>query len=254
MQRVVRVFDEVAAVYDEVLPFFRGFATELVAAIAPAPGTRLLDLAAGAGAITERALARGCVVTAVDAAPAMIARIAAEHPGATAMVMDIHRLDFPSGAFDVVTAGFVMHLVDDPAAVAREAQRVLAPAGRFVFTVPGPPADPAAPLDTVNQLFSEFTQYLPAGGSMGATFDAIRLLADAGFADMTQTHLQVEFTVPDAETLWRWLHSHGTRAFLDDLPPARRADFHRRLIEALDTQGEFILARTALVYTGYAVE
>lgn len=48
--------------------------------LAPVPGTRVLDLGAGRGALTAAALARGCQVTAVDCAPGMVERISTQYP------------------------------------------------------------------------------------------------------------------------------------------------------------------------------
>ena len=66
-RKVISVFDRVAERYDEVLPFFSSFARELAAVLPLAPGVRVLDLGAGRGAVTAEALARACVVTAIDA-------------------------------------------------------------------------------------------------------------------------------------------------------------------------------------------
>ena len=108
-----KLFDRVANDYDEVVPFFAGFGAAIMAAIDPPTGCRFLDLGAGTGALTAPALDRGCVVTAVDAAPAMCERLAAAYPAAAVQVMDAQNLDFPSGSFDLVAASFVIHVLDD---------------------------------------------------------------------------------------------------------------------------------------------
>ena len=43
--------------------------------------------------------------------------------------MDIDRLDFADSSFDLVTAGLVLQVLDDPAAAIAEIRRVLAPVG-----------------------------------------------------------------------------------------------------------------------------
>jgi len=140
------LFDRVAGDYDEVVPFFAEYGQAIVAALDPQPGCRFLDLGAGRGALTGPAVARGCVVAAVDAAPGMVSRLAAAFPAVEARVMDAQALGLATGSFDLVAASFVIHVLDDPAAGVAEAFRVLAPGGRFAFTgASARVASPAAP-------------------------------------------------------------------------------------------------------------
>jgi O-methyltransferase/aklanonic acid methyltransferase len=246
---VVRVFDEVAGEYDTVLPFFARLAHAIAAKVDLRPGIRLLDLGCGTGAITGEALARGCRVTAVDAAPSMIKRVEAAHLGATAYVMDAHELRFPDRTFDAVIAAFVMHVLDDPAAAVREVHRILASGGWFAFAVPGGPADPTEPPDVTVGLFEEFSAYLRPGGSMGRPLDAHQLLIDGGFSGLTTTPIELRLHVADGQTVWRWLNTHGTKAFVDDLPEERRREFHDELVKRVGPDGVEI-RRTAWLHTG----
>jgi SAM-dependent methyltransferase len=108
-------FDRLADRYDQVIPFFGELAKELLDILDPAVGTRLLDLGTGRGAIATAAAARGCTVTAVDAAPRMVGLLAAAHPEIDARLMDIHDLDLPDHSYDLATAGFVVHMpIADP--------------------------------------------------------------------------------------------------------------------------------------------
>lgn len=119
-----------------VTPFFRPFALELARRAARGHPRRVLELAAGTGAVT-RELVAACPdadVTATDLNPAMVELAAGRVPGPTWQVADAVRLPFPDAAFDVVVCGFgVMFLPDRPAAYA-EVARVLVPGGRFLFT------------------------------------------------------------------------------------------------------------------------
>jgi hypothetical protein len=85
------LFDRLADRYDQVIPFFAGFGTQLVDLVAPVPGSRLLDIGSGRGAVATAAAARGCVVTALDAAPRMVSLLAAAHPGIDVRVMGVNR-------------------------------------------------------------------------------------------------------------------------------------------------------------------
>jgi len=137
-EAVVDLFDRVADRYDTVLPFFSEFGRLCVEILpTPRPGDRLLDVGAGRGALAVAASAKGFAVTATDAAPGMVSRLTADHPELDAHVMDAAHLEFDDDTFDVVTAGFVMHLLEDPAAALREAKRVLKPGGLIAFTTLG---------------------------------------------------------------------------------------------------------------------
>jgi ubiquinone/menaquinone biosynthesis C-methylase UbiE len=243
-ESVIDVFDRVSGCYDDVLPFFSGFG-RLVAERLPEPGPagRLLDIGAGRGAIAVPARERGYDVTATDAAPGMVARLRREQPGLDVRLMNAVHLEFPDDSFDVVTAGLVMHLVDDAAAVVREVHRVLRPGGLFAFTVPGREPDGFEFADGANALFGEFARYLPPQGGMGVAFDEIGTLAEAGFDPLRETDLRLDLPLADAETLWRWFQTHGSRKYLDDLPPDRRDEFRRRLLDDLGGRRPLMLRR-----------
>ena len=243
--RVVRLFDELAPVYDEFLPFFAGFADLHVAWLDPDPGTRALDLGAGSGALTGALLARGCQVTAVDAAPAMVAKLARLHPAAETRTMDVARLDFPDQSFDLVTAGFVIHLLDDPAATIAEVHRVLRPGGVFSFSTPHG-VEHAPEWDFHEALNAEFRQYIPEGGGrLSRQLDEEQLLTDAGFHDLDYIAVEQRLPVPDADTFWNWQLSHGSRAFIDSLPEPRRQEFEARLRKQLATMDPIVHASGA---------
>ncbi|GIF77413.1 class I SAM-dependent methyltransferase [Asanoa siamensis] len=248
------LFDRVAADYDAVVPFFAEFGAAIVAAVDPPAGCRFLDLGAGRGALTGPALARGCRVTAVDAAPAMCAHLATAYPEAVVHVMDAERLDLPAGALDVVASAFVIHVLSSPAAGVGEAFRVLAPGGRFAFTggsarsrLPGPIG--GAPLaGRLDALFGEFAAHLAPGGSMGTPVDAADLLDAAGFVEIREARAEATVTFPDNATLWRWIMTHGYRAFVEDLPDNHRAEFHDRVLALPLDDG--VLHRVTGIWSG----
>ncbi len=250
---VIRTFDEVAPVYDTVLPFFARFGAELAAWLPPSThGDRLLDLGAGIGAVATQAAERGYAVVAVDRSAEMVTRLRAEHPEMRARVMDAASLDFEDESFDVVTAGFVMHLLPDPLATIREVRRVLRPGGTFLFTVPGRVPDGFVFHDAANALFAEFSAHLPVDGGMGQPFAELASLRSAGFADVCERALTVEIPLADGETLWRWLQTHGTRKFLDDLSDGHRREFRRRLVADVDARTTKALHRYAWLFTASA--
>jgi ubiquinone/menaquinone biosynthesis C-methylase UbiE len=132
------LFDELADGYDRLVPFYPTFGQRLMDLLVREPGWDLLDIGAGRGAVARAAAARGFTVTATDASPRMVANLGADHPDINAVVMEPHRLRLKESSFDIATASFVIHVVDDPAQVLREVCRVVRPGGLVAMTVPVP--------------------------------------------------------------------------------------------------------------------
>jgi len=71
---------------------------------------------------------------------------------------------------------------------------------------------------------------------MGIELDVADLLTRAGFIDVTRSSVEVCLEVPDAQTYWDWTLTHGMRAFVDDLPADRRAEFRDHMLTQLSSQ------------------
>ena len=131
-QEPARWNDHVAR-YEAVFePLTDAFAARALDLLAPLEGQRLLDVGAGAGGAVQMACRRGAHVTAVDASPAMVARIAARTAGldVTALVADGASSGLPDAAFDRALSCFGIVLFPDPARAMAELHRVLRPGGR----------------------------------------------------------------------------------------------------------------------------
>lgn len=140
-----RAWDEVAPGYDEfVTPAYFDLATCALQRAGLEPGMRLLDVAAGSGAVSLAAARLGARVTAVDISPVMIERLErrAREEGLEldARVMDGHALDLESGRFDVAASEFGVMLFPDLPRGLRELARVTKPGGRVVVVAFGSPA------------------------------------------------------------------------------------------------------------------
>jgi ubiquinone/menaquinone biosynthesis C-methylase UbiE len=101
---------------------------------------RVLETAAGTGVVTEallRTLPSNVAITATDLNQQMIERGKAR-PGMERIFWqqaDAMKLPFPDAAFDLIICQFGVMFFPDKKASFREAQRVLAPRGTYLFVV-----------------------------------------------------------------------------------------------------------------------
>jgi ubiquinone/menaquinone biosynthesis C-methylase UbiE len=138
------LFDRAAQTYDRVGPqFFSHFGRRLVELVGIQPGSRVLDVASGAGAIllpaAEQVGPKGLVV-GIDLADSMVERLGQEiaHRGvlqAQARFMDAQHLEFPDASFDYVLCGFALDMFPDPDQALSELRRVLQSGGRLGLTL-----------------------------------------------------------------------------------------------------------------------
>src|SRR6185437_11635070 len=121
--------------YDKNARFVSDLGDPLVDLLDPQPGERILDLACGDGALTEKIIARGAEVVGVDGSADMVA--AARKRAIDARVVDAYHLAF-APEFDAVFSNAALHWMKrDPDAVIQGVRRALKPAGRFVAEMGG---------------------------------------------------------------------------------------------------------------------
>lgn len=108
-------WDTAASHYERTAhPFTARFAEDALARVALTPANRVLDVAAGTGALALAAARTGAKVLATDFSPGMVARIAAAGlPNVEARVMDGQALDLPDAEFDAVFSIFGVIMFPD---------------------------------------------------------------------------------------------------------------------------------------------
>jgi SAM-dependent methyltransferase len=115
--------------YEKNARFVSDLGAGVVDLLAPKAGERILDLGCGDGALTEKLVAAGCHVVAVDASADQVA--GAVKRGLDARVARAEALPF-SNEFDAVFSNAVLHWVKDADGVIASVARALKPGGRFV--------------------------------------------------------------------------------------------------------------------------
>ncbi|HTX64096.1 MAG TPA: ubiquinone/menaquinone biosynthesis methyltransferase [Acidimicrobiales bacterium] len=133
--RVRAMFDAIAPRYDRVnrlisLGLDQHWRRRTVRALALAPGSLVLDLACGTGALGELARCGGYRVTGADLSAGMLAGRAGRFPAALA---DAAALPFPSGSFDGVLCAYALRNFTDLEASLAETARVVRGGGRISF-------------------------------------------------------------------------------------------------------------------------
>lgn len=185
------------------------------------PHMRILDIGCDPGTITAdlAALVPDGHVTAVDRSPEVLeqAWATAERRGLTDIdfrVADVHDLDFPDGAFDVVHAHQVLQHVGDPVRALREMGRVAVPGG----FVAARDSDYAAmtwypPTEGMDDWLDLYRRVARANGGEPDAGRRLKAWArEAGLTDVTAGSSTWTYETPDERAWWSALWADRTLA------------------------------------------
>lgn len=151
----------------------------------PLEGKQALDVGCGAGLLAEPLARLGAKVTAIDAAPELIAA-AQDHARGQQLEIDYRAaaVEEIEGKFDLVTALEVIEHVADPAAFLKAIAALLAPGGLLILSTPNRTAWSRLMMITIGEGLGE----IPRGTHDFDTFiapDGMKaLLAEAGLRCM----------------------------------------------------------------------
>jgi phosphatidylethanolamine/phosphatidyl-N-methylethanolamine N-methyltransferase len=157
------VYEKLARVYDWTFgPTLHPGRVQAIQKMGIEPGDRVLEVGVGT-AINAALYPRNCFVTGVDMSAKMLAkareRVARKGlRNIRLLEMDAAAMKFVDDSFDLVYAPYLISVVPDPVAVAREMYRVCRPGGRVVvlnhFRSPNPV------LASIERAISPFTVHI----------------------------------------------------------------------------------------------
>lgn len=207
--------DEFARIYEFTAPRVTApIAVEALRMAEPIPfHSRILDIAAGTGALSVPAAHSGASVLAVDIAPGMV-RLLSDRlkpfPFAEACVMDGEDLDLPDNSFDQVFSIMGVSLFRDWRKGLSEMSRVLRPGGKACIGTWKTPPGGGPFMVMLKALRTVFPDMSPVPVSEGflALADPVQIKMAMEIAGLTDVKV-VEF-----ETIWK---GHGGRLYLDTM-------------------------------------
>jgi len=173
------------------------------------PGTRLLDVATGPGALAAEAASRGARPVGVDLSPQMIELARRLHPVIDFREADVEHLPFDDDTFDAVVCSFGLGHFPRPEAAVAECVRTLSAGGRIAFSWWDDPSRQRIQgifRDAIGEVGVSMPPHVPQGHNVyrfSDTGEFFRLLEGAGLIEVAITEHATTYSVPDTETLWR---------------------------------------------------
>ena len=237
------VFTRASGLYDQAGPrFFTHFGSRLVDFAGIPPGTRVLDVACGRGAVlfpAATAVGASGEVVGVDISEGMILEIGRDIarrglPNATALKMDAESLEFADSSFDAVLCGLVLFFLPNLERALAGFRRVLKPGGWLVASTFQHVEDEASKRwDALDESFKESLKPAPKAETtkMNSEDEIKQVLSRAGFSDIHVESDQETFHFSNEEEWWQVAWSHGYRAFLERMDADVLAKYKKQATE-----------------------
>jgi ubiquinone/menaquinone biosynthesis C-methylase UbiE len=216
--QIEHAWTEIAPGYDEhVTPANMAIAEGALQRVGLRPGMRVLDVAAGSGALSLPAARTGAEVLATDLSPAMVERLEARAreeglSNLEARVMDGHHLDLEDDTFDLSGSQFGVMLFPDLPRGLSELARVTKPGGQVLLVTMGPPAE----IEFLGYFLEAVKSVVP--GFAGLPMDPPPLpfqvadperlreaLADAGLSDVRVETANHRLAFESGPEMWDWV-------------------------------------------------
>ena len=144
---VSKMFDDVANRYDflnDLLSLGRtkAWRRAVTSIIAPKPGMKILDIAAGTGSSSRPLVDKGAEVTALDFSQGMIEQGRKQNKNINIVQGDALKLPFEDNSFEVTTISFGLRNTSNTEIALKEALRVTKDGGRIVVAEFSHPVNP----------------------------------------------------------------------------------------------------------------
>ena len=144
---VSKMFDDVANRYDFLndllsLGQTKAWRRAVTSIIAPKPGMKILDIAAGTGSSSRPLVDKGAEVTALDFSQGMIEQGRKQNKNINFVQGDALKLPFEDNSFEVTTISFGLRNTSSTEIALKEALRVTKDGGRIVVAEFSHPVNP----------------------------------------------------------------------------------------------------------------
>jgi len=243
-------FDVSATAYGRFMGrFSEPLAEQFLGLVGARPGLRVLDVGAGAGALTAAlvsVLGSGAV-SAIDPSEPFVDALRARCPDVDVRLAAAEEIPFPDDTFDAVLAQLVVHFMTDPVGGLREMARVAAPGGTVAASVWDHGGD-RGPLSTFWQAARALDPQAPDESDYVGVHDGdlARVFEEAGLTGTTPGSVGIEVPHPGFDEWWEpyTLGVGPAGAYVDSLAPAARDELRERCRALLPT-GPFTTRATA---------
>lgn len=257
---VAGFWDELSEAYDpENVEFFRPVARRLIELAEIAPGSRVLDVGCGSGAVllaAASAVGAGGHVLGIDISEGMVERTQAliRERGLTqaeAVVVDSEAPPVPACSLDAVVSSMAVFLLADPGAAVRAYSTALRPGGRLAFsTFAG--GDIWERIEAAVRPFAPHLHGSDRERAWFATPHGIEELVSAnGFGKVEIRDEAQAVAFVSADAVHDWLLTTPFRRLWRAVPDPQRDDARTAAFAQLpepDAQGRLVL-ETAVRYT-----
>lgn len=229
-EHAAAVWSRASTTYSHVGPrFFQHFGERLVSLAPIQAGDKVLDVAAGRGAVlfpTAEKVGQQGEVIGIDLAEGMVNETnreiqASGVKNARMLCMDATHLEFEDGSFDGVLCGFAIFFFPQLDSALTEFRRVLKPGGWLAVSTWGPGDQRWSWL---KEIFADPMRKALNTGLQFDQPDAMRNIVEgAGFRDAQVIEEQTEMLYADEDEWWATTWSHGGRFALEGLTPEKLA-------------------------------